>query len=201
MSVGLDHPLVVDYLRLLDLQASQLPPGRRHELVAEIRSHVADALAAVGGDEASVRGVLDRLGAPEDIVAAEADGVPSARPVAPFQPGPVRPISAWGPLEVVAVVGLTIGAVVVPVVGPLVGLVCAWASASWTRKEKIVATAWTALAPVLIVLLGASLFIVSSSESVNEGPVVSESPAVVEPGVVEPGVVEPESSNRSRRAG
>ena len=110
--------------------AKQLPPGRRHELVAEIRSHVADALAAVGDDEASVRGVLDRLGDREDIVAAEAEAVPSAQPVAPFQSGPVRPISAWGPLEIIAVVGLTIGAVVVP--GgrvPLVGLVCAWASA------------------------------------------------------------------------
>ena len=46
-------------------------------------------------------------------------------------------------------------------------------------EEKVVATAWTALAPVLIVLLGASLFLVRSSESSRVQA------AVVRPGVVE----------------
>ena len=184
MSVGFDHPLVADYLTRLDAAAAGLPQGRRHELVAEIRAHVADALATVGDDEASVRGVLDRVGEPEDIVAAETgDPAPGAVPApsrAPAPPAPVgRTPSPWGPLEISAVLGLTVGAVVVPLLGPLVGLVCAWASQRWTRREKIIATMWTVLAPVLIVLAGASLFIVRSSESVDQGP------DVVQQGIVE----------------
>lgn len=183
MAVGLDHPLVADYLGRLDLAAQGLPPGRRGELLEEIRAHVADALATVGNDETAVRAVLDRLGDPEDIVGAESDErpppvrppVPNGEPVAGPASASMRPV--WGPLEIVAVAGLTVGAVVVPVLGPLVGLVCAWASDRWTRREKVVATAWTALAPVLIVLLAASLFAVRSESS--------QGPDVVQPGIVE----------------
>lgn len=89
----IDHPLVADYLRRLDAAAVVLPPGRRGELREEIRAHVADALATVGDDEASVRGVLDRAGESEDVVGAEArdaapapatepDGPPAGPPVA-----------------------------------------------------------------------------------------------------------------------
>ncbi len=172
MAVGLDHPLVAEYLRRLDAAASGLPPGRREELLAEIRSHVADALASVGDDEASVHGVLDRVGSPQDIVGAESDDRPIRTATPP--PTPARS-SPWGPLEIIAVAGLTVGAVLLPLVGPLLGVVCAWASARWTRREKIVATIWTALAPVMIVLLGASLFVVRTSTEVQ-----SDSPAVVE---------------------
>jgi hypothetical protein len=157
-----------------------LPPGRRGELVEEIRTHVADALVTIGDDEASVHGVLDRLGEPEDIVGAEtvesgdlvgAQSGPvaswSSRSTGP-QAAPAPAPTPWGPLELVAVLGLTAGPVLLPLVGPLIGLVCAWISTRWTRREKIIATAWTALAPVLVVVFGLSLFMARSSEVVME---------------------------------
>ena len=50
------------------------------------------------------------------------------------------PRSPWGPLEIMAVLLLIVGAFVIPIVGPLAGLVCAWLSPAWTRGEKWVAT-------------------------------------------------------------
>jgi hypothetical protein len=67
-------PLVDDYLRRLEAAASGLPPDRRLELVSEIRGHLREALGQIPkGDEAGVRNVLDRLGAPEEVAAAALD--------------------------------------------------------------------------------------------------------------------------------
>jgi Domain of unknown function (DUF4190) len=88
MNVNAD-PLVEDYLRHLEAVAAGLPGYRREELLAEIRAHLDEALRQVpAGDEAAVRSVLDRLGSPEEIVAAAADPMP-AGPFGPFVPVPV----------------------------------------------------------------------------------------------------------------
>jgi hypothetical protein len=85
MNVNTD-PLVEGYLRHLEAVASALPAYRREELLTEIRAHLAEALRPVPpGDEAAVRSVLDRLGSPEEIVAAAADPLPAV----PFVPVPV----------------------------------------------------------------------------------------------------------------
>ncbi len=79
MNVHAD-PLVEDYLRRLEAAAWALPAHRRDELLVEIREHLAEALRQVpAGDEAAVRSVLERLGSPEEIVAAAADPVPDGR--------------------------------------------------------------------------------------------------------------------------
>jgi len=215
MAVSLDHPAVAEYLRRLDQAAARLPAGRRGELIEEIRGHVSEALAAIGEDEAAVRGVLDRLGSPEEIVAAEDVGAGGADPTglhdhgevggAPpmyvaSAPGPYAesasspavvppPISSttartWGPLERVAVLGLTLGTFALPLVGPLIGLICAWASDRWSRREKVVATIWTVLAPLVVVLAGLSVFVVrAGSTTVEQAPViVNEAPAEPGPG-------------------
>lgn len=90
MPVGLDHPVVATFLARLEAAAAGLPPGRRAELVAELREHLGEALAGVDGDEAAVRQVVERLGSPDDIVAAE-----EAVPV-PVVPG-------WSPAAAVPV--------------------------------------------------------------------------------------------------
>jgi len=207
MAVGLDHPLVADYLRRLEEAARGLPAGRRSELVDEIRGHVTEALAATGDDELGVRSVLDRVGSPEDIVAAErellaAEPMLAPTPVGSQPPGqvpawgpptapaapPLAPrVSLWGPLEVVAVVGLTIGTFVVPILGPVVGLVCAWASHQWSRREKIIATLWAALTPLVIVVAGVGVFAARvESGGGEQGPmIVDEEPAVQVPPVPE----------------
>ena len=67
-------PLVDDYLRRLDAAASRLPADQREELVSEIRDHLQEALRQTpAGDQAAVRNALERLGSPEEIVAAAAD--------------------------------------------------------------------------------------------------------------------------------
>jgi len=85
MNVNAD-PLVEDYLRHLEAVAAVLPEYRRAELLAEIRAHLDEALRQVpAGDEAAVRSMLDRLGSPEEIVAAAAEPVPGGQffPVPP----------------------------------------------------------------------------------------------------------------------
>jgi uncharacterized membrane protein len=75
--------LVDDYLHRLDAAASALPPGRRAELISEIRGHVQESLREnPANDEAAVRNLLERLGPPEDIVSAAGDSPPSGHLVA-----------------------------------------------------------------------------------------------------------------------
>jgi hypothetical protein len=74
-------------------------------------------------------------------------------PVPVFGPPPVSGPSRWGALEVAAVLLLGIGGFILPLVGPVAGLVCAWLSSAWTTTEKWVATGVAALA-LLVPLLG-----------------------------------------------
>jgi hypothetical protein len=85
MNVHAD-PQVDDYLRRLDAAASALPAHRREELISEIRDHLQEALRQTpASDETAVRNALERLGPPEEIVAAAADSAPSDQLVAPFR--------------------------------------------------------------------------------------------------------------------
>ena len=70
------HPLTDEYLRRLERAARNLPRDDRDELLAQIRSHIDDALPP-GSSEGQVRNLLAELGSPEDIVAAAG---PAAQP-------------------------------------------------------------------------------------------------------------------------
>jgi hypothetical protein len=134
--------LVHDYLGRLDAAAGSLPPTRRAELAGEVRQHIEMALAEAGGrDEVTVRNVLDRLGLPDEIVDAERGS--SAPP--PGWSASTVPASAagrmpWGGVEIAAILLLTVGAVFLPFVGPLLGLVFVWMSLQWTTQQKAIAT-------------------------------------------------------------
>ena len=81
MDVDLDHPAIAGYLARLEAAATHLPDWRREELVAEIRSHLNDALlSAADDDDAAVYAAVDRLGDPADIVAAEGGASAPAAP-------------------------------------------------------------------------------------------------------------------------
>jgi hypothetical protein len=148
--------LIGDYLRRLDLAAVDLPDARRAELEAEVREHIETALSeADARDEVTVRNVLERLGPPEEIVEAEATA-PDARPSARARIGSgvggeqVRPSarsSRLGAVEIIALLLLTVGSLVLPFVGPLLGLVFVWLSDRWSSREKLIATA------IVVVLL------------------------------------------------
>jgi hypothetical protein len=154
---GLHHPLVQDYLARLDHAAAGLPPGTRAELLADLSAHMDSALGPASSD-ADVRNALQELGAPEDVAAAAYDGfAPPPPPQAAPTPGgpvwPAQPPSPWGPVEIIAVVGLIAGTFLAPVLGLIAGMVMAWVSDRWTRSEKVVATL-LCLAPVLVLGIG-----------------------------------------------
>jgi HAAS len=146
----MDDPetLVAGYLGELEDAAAELPPEQRAELIGDVRGHIDLALAEAGAlDEATVRTVLARLGSPEEIGAAAADS---------WVYQPVGPVPSAGPVvrrprrltvEARALLLLTVGAVVMPFVGPLLGLWIAAGSTRWTLLQKR-----TAAMIVLVVL-------------------------------------------------
>ena len=139
--------LVDDYLRRLERAAYALPAERRAELVLEIRGHIGEARDSAEGptDEAWTRTLLDRLGTPDEIVAAaEQTSDPTPRSPSSWDPIIRRVVlgllwfglaaSAFGALDVVST-GQWIG------VGRgflLIGAAAVWATPGWDR-----AAAWS----------------------------------------------------------
>jgi hypothetical protein len=158
--------LVRDYLGRLRAAGWGLAPARRDELVGEVGEHIEQALRtenqAGRHGEAVVRNVLDRLGPPEDIVRAETEGqpydaggaampgrAPSDPPPPPGHPATSYGAAAlWGPVEVCALLLLSVGSVVLPTVGPIAGIVLVWVSDKWTAPQKTLGTL-LGLLPVL----------------------------------------------------
>jgi len=160
--------LVHDYLGRLDVAAGSLPPSRRAELAGEVRQHIEMALAEAGGrDEVTVRNVLDRLGPPDEIVDAErGTEAPPAGWTSPAMAAPAAAPSAWGATEIAAILLLTLGAVFLPFVGPLLGLIFVWASTQWTNQQKLVATGIVVVLAILPIIL---LFGVGAGAAVTSG--------------------------------
>ena len=145
--------LVDQYLTRLADAAQALPPDRRAELLSEIREHIAAAMAeADGADEPAVRTMLDRLGQPEDIVAAAVEDDP---PKDPANPGRSQTHQRGLGLEIGAVVMLTLGSLI-PVFGWAVGVVLLWSSGLWRRSEKVLGTLIFPGGPGLVLFLGAA---------------------------------------------
>jgi len=152
MEVTMVDEVVADYLARLDQAAQVLSPDRRTELVDEIRDHITQARASgAAGDEAAVRTLLDRLGDPDEIVAAAREGDPVVPPAPPIpQAWPTRRPSIG--LEIAAVLMLTIGSII-PLVGWLIGVVLLWSSRRWTVVEKLMGTLIVPGGPLAIALL------------------------------------------------
>jgi hypothetical protein len=152
--------VVRDYLGRLEAAAWPLPVARRAELIGEVREHIDAAMSEAGNhDEVTARNILERLGPPEEIVAAEAEsGVAAVLPIGGQPAGAVVGSSPWGAVEIIALLLLTLGAVFLPFVGPILGLVFVWASVRWTRREKLIATVIVTVIFVLptLALLGLS---------------------------------------------
>ncbi len=141
-----DH-VVTDYLSRLDVAAASLPPARRAELLQEIREHI-DAARAAGAaaDEATVRTMLDRLGEPEEIVAAALETSPEA------EPGLVAEPPSTGS-ELAATLLVTVGSFI-PLVGWAAGAVLLWGSRRWSTREKLLGTLVVPGGPGMALWLG-----------------------------------------------
>jgi hypothetical protein len=125
MTTQVLHPLAAEYLDRLRTAAKRLPRGRRDELIADIEVHLAEAVAPDAGDAEALT-VLDRLGTPEEIVAAEL----------PETSGPVdaRGVHEWTAIFLLLFGGFFFG------VGWIIGLIALWSSRCWNTWEKLLGT-------------------------------------------------------------
>lgn len=142
MTAGTDlHPLARGYLDRLRAAAQSLTADEADGLVADIADHLREALPATPS-EAEVRTVLDRLGTPQELVAA-AGGPANISASAPATgPGAAPPQDPrFGAVEVLALVGL-VGAELLFILWPLAallwlaGLVLIAVSRVWSGRQK-----------------------------------------------------------------
>jgi hypothetical protein len=119
------HPLAAEYLERLRRAGRGLPPGRLRELLAEIEAHLSEAIDP-GASDAQVLTVLDRLGEPEAIIAAEAPD-PDTLPTG-------RGTREWAAIFLLLFGGFVVG------IGWVAGLVLLWSSRAWTTREKWIGT-------------------------------------------------------------
>jgi len=140
MTMETEQRLIDDYLERLERAALRLPSGQRAELLAEIREHIESARAAdeITG-EAGLRELLDRLGEPEEIVAASAGPTPTGQLTGPSAGPPIASPRRSLALEIWAVAMLTVGSLI-PILGWLVGVVLLWLSPRWQVREKLLGT-------------------------------------------------------------
>ena len=159
--------LVDRYLTDLEAELRGLPANRRRELLDEVGEHITAARAALDPEtEAAIRTVLERLGDPADIAA-------EARERFGVQAEPARPTIPWlevATLATLVLVPVTIWldmAMVIPLLGWLVGLALLWRSRRWTTHDKrsgtLLALGAGALGVVAVasplMLLGSLLFL------------------------------------------
>jgi hypothetical protein len=121
------HPLASEYLDRLRLEARHLPRAQRRELLADIESHLVEATDPSMSD-ADVLTALDRLGDPEEIVAAEMPAAPGS--------GPARRagIHEWAAIFLLLFGGFMF------VVGWIAGVVLLWSSPAWRTRDKWIGT-------------------------------------------------------------
>jgi hypothetical protein len=171
--------LVEDYLARLHVAARSLPPDRAAELVEGISEHLSAARAAgAAADEAAVRTLLDRLGEPEEIVAAaREDAPPGAFPYPPPYPAPypmAPPMVAVRPsavMEGTALALMTLGSFI-PLIGWLVGVVLLWGSARLRTWEKLLATLVVPGGPGIVLLLAFAAPIRTCTTSISRSMIM-----------------------------
>jgi uncharacterized membrane protein len=133
--------LTREYLARIEVALATVAPARREELMNEVRAHIAEARGELANEtDADVMNILERLGDPAEMAAAETERVESISPIR-------RPSRA---LEVAAVVLLVL-------FWP-VGVVLLWLSDAWTTRDKLIGTLVPPGGYLGAVLVGAFLF-------------------------------------------
>src|SRR6202451_629568 len=121
MTTATLHPLAAEYLDSLRRAGRGLPPGRRRELLADIEAHLSEAIDPTASDAQALT-VLDKLGEPEAIIAAET-------------PDPDELPERRGTREWAAIVLLLFGGFIVGL-GWVARLTLLWSSRAWTGRDK-----------------------------------------------------------------
>ena len=150
------HPLAAGYLDQLERAAADVPQPRRDELLADIEAHLREAIAP-GATDVEVLNILDNLGDPDQIVAAELDA--DAADQASVS-GPHEARSRRGFMEWAAIFLILIGGLILPFFGWAIGVVLLWVSKAWTVRDKLIGTfilPGGLLAPGLLGLIALSL--------------------------------------------
>ena len=130
--------LVLDYLAALWAATEDLSPEHRDVVMNAVADYI--ARRRVGALDGAER-IITLLGPVEDIAAAARRGrlpVHLIPPVAPPMPPAPAPVGA-GAVEWTGVTLLTAGAVVLPLVGPLAGMLLVSSSGRWTQVQKVAA--------------------------------------------------------------
>jgi hypothetical protein len=113
--------VIADYLRQVDRALDAAGVRDRASIVEGLREHAELEMSA---DETSnVQSLIDRLGRPDEIVAAAAVGAPDGAPV-----------RDWWAVVLLFLGGFALG------VGWIIGLALVWMSHTWSRGQKILAT-------------------------------------------------------------
>jgi hypothetical protein len=136
--------VVLDYLAALWAQSDDLAPELRDELMTTVADYIAVRRGSPAGPLEEPAELLRRLGPPEDLVAACRRGrmPPHLRlPALIAPPVPVARAARGGGAELTAVGLLIAGALVLPGVGPVAGMLLATGSPHWTNGQK--AVGWT----------------------------------------------------------
>ena len=153
-----------DYLGRLEHSLSDVPAAQRKVIIAEIVTHIDEALAEEPDDsEASVRNVLDRVGDPEEIASEAREDLDIRRPKTSV-------------LDPLALVLLLIGGFLY-LVGWIAGVVFLWLSDVWSTRQKIIGTLFVPgglVAPLILFLSPTSYTSCSTSGVGAEATTVCE---------------------------
>jgi ribose/xylose/arabinose/galactoside ABC-type transport system permease subunit len=173
-----DHldAVVADYLHRLDASAWSLPYDRRVELVGEIAEHIQQA-RAVGAvtTESSLLELLDRLGDPEEIIAAAREGEPVGPATSYPSPPPLQYRVPGIGLEIAAVLLMTVGSLI-PFVGWVVGTILLWTSRRFRVGEKILMTLVVPGGPFIFV----GLAVLVGGQTCSSGSLTDSTGAVIQ---------------------
>jgi hypothetical protein len=116
--------IVAGYLARLEAALAPVPEARRVELLDEVREHIGEARTALADEtDADILNILDRLGDPADVAAAE---------IGRAEPAPAAARRASRGLEIAALVLLLL-------FWP-VGVVLLWMSDAWSTRDKVIGT-------------------------------------------------------------
>ena len=119
------HPLAAEYLARLRRAGRGLPSARLRELLADIEGHLSEAIDPSAPDAQALT-VLDKLGEPDAIIAAETphpDELPDRRTT-----------REWSAIILLLLGGFIVG------FGWFAGVILLWSSRAWTARDKWIGT-------------------------------------------------------------